>query len=59
MKCPKCGREMRLCAHLDKEPMHEVLGECEKCDLHGTWIVRVDTDGTILSETDFHLFRFC
>lgn len=59
MKCPKCGKEMRICAHLGDEPLHEVLGECKDCDLNATWFVRVDTDNRILSETDFKLFRFC
>ena len=59
MKCPNCGKEMRICAHLDNTPLHEVLGECKSCDLNATWTVRLDADGTILSETDFKLFRFC
>lgn len=59
VRCPKCGKEMRICAHLGDEPLHEVLGECKDCDLNATWFVRVDTKNRVLSETDFKLFRFC
>ena len=43
MNCPKCNKEMKIMALLDRQVLingdifEEVIGSCRDCDFYATW----------------------
>lgn len=64
MLCPKCGKEMKIMATLDRQVLitgdmfEEVIGSCRDCDFDATWSRYIKLNTVVPIEDNLQRYFF-
>ena len=64
MNCPKCNKEMKIMAILDRQQLinrdifEEVIGSCKDCDFDATWNRYIKSNTVVPIEDNLQRYFF-